>query len=250
MLRLRITLAVVVAMLAALVAVNTGDAQAPPSPAAPLVLAQGQSVMIAWRLPAQPRPVTIVLYRRTVGGTLGRIGEFPAAQLSYIDKDVAEGASYEYAVAAAYRKGPVSAISAISPVSIAGGAKITLVGGSITQAVFEVTIFDQGRKVTAQFVNTPGQPIGDLHYVASAGKTLDFRLGSKLLSLDVAEISGVRPTREPLLDATGKPMLDLAGQPLSIELKLPGETREVLTAQIITGDGRTIMLNEGDSIDG
>ncbi|MCC6573541.1 MAG: fibronectin type III domain-containing protein [Planctomycetes bacterium] len=241
----------IAALLAAFVAVSGGQAQsAPVTPPAPLVLARGESVSIAWRLPNDPRPINVVLYRRVAGGTLARIGEFPAEQLSFVDKDVQQGKNYEYAIAAAYRKGPVSPISPIAAVSIAGGARITLKGGSLARAVFEVTIFDQGRKITSEFVNLPGETIGDLGFVKDLNKTLDFRLGAKLLALEVAEVSGVRPQREALMDTAGKPMTDATGKPINLEFKLPGDTREVIVARIRTKDGRTVALHEGESIDG
>lgn len=242
------------AFILALAAAWTGvatSAQTPPEPPpAPLLLVRGDTVAVAWRLPAQPRPLTVVLYRRPVGGTLTRVGEYPAEQLSCIDKEVQQGRGYEYAIAVAYRKGPVSAISHTAAVNIGGGARVLLKGGSVSHAVFEVTMYDQGRKVTAEFVTAPGEVIGDISFVKSLERPLDFRLGAKLLSLELADVSGMRNSREAILDPAGKPMADAAGQPLVLDFKLPGETREVLVARVQTRDGRAVTLNEGDSIEG
>ncbi len=246
-----ISAVVIAALTAALLAVSTPLAQTPPpAPSAPLLLVRGGAVVVAWRLPPQPRPVTIVLYRREVGGTLARVGEYPAEQLTVVDKEVRQGKSYEYALAAAYRKGPVSVISHTAAVSVGGGSRVTLVGGSLTRAVFEVTLFEEGRKLTAQFVHGPGEAIGDMSYVTELGRSVDFRLGARLSALEVADVSGVRPSRESVGDIADKMMTDLAGRKLELDFKFPGETREVLRAQVQTKDGKTVTLAQGDSLDG
>lgn len=225
---------------------GSNTAQESPAPAAPLALVAGAAVNLAWQLPASPRPISVVVFRRTPGAQYTEIATVDAESLGYADAGVSQGLIYEYAIALLQRRMPRSAISDPTSVKVGVSDIVTFRGGSISRAIFDVALFVKGRKYTETFVHAAGEVIGDLRRVDGVDDPLDFRVGCKLDLLRLEIAPGKNIARDVIQDARGKPMLDLAGKPVSLKFPAPGETRERLVAELTTGDGRTVTLAEGE----
>src|SRR5688572_11719608 len=70
-----------------------------PQPDAPLALASGESVSLAWSLPPKPKPELVVIFRSTRDvSTLVEVGRAPASDLRFTDSKVALGETYLYRI--------------------------------------------------------------------------------------------------------------------------------------------------------
>jgi hypothetical protein len=218
-----------------------------PQPSPPLALATGQSVELAWSLPPQARVDTVVIYRSGRDGAgLAEVARISAAELRWRDGDVTLGQVYEYRLQTV-RGAVTSAISEPTALTVGGSARVTFVGGSVDRALFEVTMFRRGRRVSAQFVHKPGDRIGDLAYVQDLDSVEDFRLGPTLLKLDIAVSDAKETVNETLVDAAGQPMHGLGGRGLELEFTYPGATHEIVIATIQDAQGRPRQLKAGEA---
>lgn len=218
-----------------------------PRPDAPLALAGGESVSLAWGLPPSPKPDTVVIYRGTGDGAqFIEVARLPASTLRFTDNEVNLGRSYHYRVQTV-RGNQVSELSEPAEVLVGGGAKVTFIGGSLDRALFEVVMFRRGSRVTAQFVHKPGDAIGDLAWVAELEGVEDFRLGPKLQALAISVAESRENVSRPLLDAGGKPLTDIAGRSVPVEFRLPGATHEIIIATLHDAQGKPFQLKEGES---
>jgi hypothetical protein len=218
-------------------------------PVAPLALAVGDSVNLAFTLPAEPRPHRVEVWRAEKDGAAFKVvAQLDASTLAWTDSDVGQGRTYLYAIRTS-RGASQSDISPPVEVTVGGSARITLVGGSTERALFEVVVFRGGRRLIAQFVHVPGETIGDLAWVGEIDGVADFRLGPKLTSLSLAEGEAVETRRETPALPDGKPMTDLAGRPIELEFKLSAGKQEVLIAAMVDKQGAIVTLREGESLD-
>src|SRR5688572_18510329 len=90
-----------VTVFAAAVLALVATSKAQPStvkPAPPLVVANGTSVTVSWRLPVFPRPLNVFVLRGESGGALFRIATVEAERRSYTDSSVTLGQTYDYAI--------------------------------------------------------------------------------------------------------------------------------------------------------
>jgi hypothetical protein len=113
--------------------------------------------------------------------------------------------------------------------------------------LFEVVMFKRGRRITAQFVQKPGDQIGDLAYVDDLQSVEDFRLGPTLLKLETGVAESSDDDTLPLVDADGQPLKDLAGRDVKADFQFPGATREIMIATIQDGQSEPVRLKEGES---
>ncbi|MBP9891771.1 MAG: fibronectin type III domain-containing protein [Planctomycetes bacterium] len=235
------------ALALALFSVSAPSAQSSSGkPHAPLVIANGNSVTLSWRLPVSPRPLNVVIYRGEVGGPLSRIGTVEAERRSFTDSNVSAGQSYDYAVAHDQRGLPLSAMSAPVSVSVGVTDRIVFRGGSISRGVFDVTVYAENRKFVETFVAAPGEAVGDLRRVGGIEKALDFRLGCKVMALRLEIAPGKSKERQPIQDSAGRALTDLAGRPIELTLPAKSEERERLVAELEVSGGRRITLQEGE----
>jgi hypothetical protein len=129
------------------------------------------------------------------------------------------------------------------------GARVTLRGGGPARAVFEVTLYSEGRKLSAIFSHGAGEKIGDLAYVNDLQKVIDFRLGATLRELSLTRAYAPTVLRETLVDPGGAVITDLAGIPIAMEFRVPDAEREVLSATVELPGGRFVPLLEGASLE-
>lgn len=217
------------------------------APAAPLAMAAGQGVVLAWQLPQRPRPDSVVIYRSEKSAeSFEELARVDAASLGFTDEKVELGRTYQYRLAT-LRGAAASPMSGAVEVLVGGTARISLRGGSTDRAVFDVTVFRGGRRLTAVFSHGPGEKIGDLVHVPELQRIEDFRLGVTLRELSLSRARGETSSRQTLQSMAGEPLKDLAGNPIAAEFRFPGSEREVLTAAIQLSDGRIIALSEGVS---
>jgi len=215
------------------------------APDAPLCLAAGQGVRLGWSLPAGPKPSLVVIYRaEKESAAFVELARVDATALSYVDGDVQLGRTYQYRLAT-LRGSANSSMSNAAEVLVGGTARLLLRGGSLDKAVFEVTVFRAGRKLTSTFIHAPGEKVGDLVHVPDLQRIEDFRLGATLRELTLARAISETVSPEALADAEGKPMFDFGGKPIKLDFRFPGTEREVLTAALALADGRIISLVEG-----
>jgi hypothetical protein len=246
-------LAVALVLAAALVVLSVAGAVAESAlsaPDAPLVLAAGDHVALAWTLPPDARARDVILLRAEKDDSrFEELARLPASELRYTDRDVKPGRTYQY-VLRLVRGSASSELSPYAEVSVGGTDRVVFLGGSTERAWFEVVRFVGGTRVSARFVHKPGQAIGDLAYVPALEATLDFRLGHRLetLTLDVAPAQDV--TRAPLSRADGKAMTDAAGRPVELTFRHAGPRREIVTALVRGRDGATRVLAEGEGYGG
>ena len=230
-------------------AVFSADAQQTelPKPDAPLAIAGGESVNIAWSLPPKPKPDTVVILRGTSDGQqFVEVGRVAASELRFIDATVSLGRTYQYRVQT--MKGTLSsALSEPTEILVGGSAKITFIGGSVDRALFEVVMFRRGRRVSARFVQKIGDAIGDLAYVTDLDSVEDFRLGPTLMRLTIGVAESNEDASLPLLGADGQPMKDIAGREINSDFHFPGATHEIVIATLQNKAGQPIQLKEGES---
>lgn len=225
------------------------DAQQPllPKPDAPIAVAAGESVSLAWSLPPKPKPDTVVIYRGTGDGAqFIEVGRVPASALRFTDNEVSLGRSYQYRVQT-LKGAEKSELSEPADVLVGGSAKITFLGGSSERALFEVVMFRRGSRVTAQFVHKPGDAIGDLAWVAELEGVEDFRLGPKLQALAISVAESRENVSQPLLGPDGQPLADIAGRTVKVDFQLPGATHEIMIATLLDAQGKPFQLKEGES---
>lgn len=218
-----------------------------PKPDAPLAIAAGETVNIAWSLPPKPKPETVVIYRGTADGQqFVEVGRVDASLLRFTDDKVTLGQTYRYRVQTI--KGTQnSALSEPAEVLVGGSAKITFMGGSVERALFEVVMFRRGRRVSALFVHKPGDAIGDLAYVDDLDSVEDFRLGPVLSRLNISIAESKETASMPLANAKGLPLKDVAGREVKADFRFPGATHEIIVATLLNEDGQPMQLKEGES---
>jgi hypothetical protein len=219
-----------------------------PRPPAPLVLATGDSVSLAFKLPASPRPQRVQVLRavKDAGGFI-EVANLDASQLSWVDTDVQPGTVYWYTIRTS-RGGAQSEPSPRAEAAIAGGSRVTLIGGSTERALFEVVVYRGGRRLAAQFVHKAGDVIGGFAWVEELGRVEDFRLGPRLTSLELAQSDAHQAQREVLTAPGGSPLTDLAGRRIELEFRVPAGRQEVLQATLQDSQGRGQQLTEGESL--
>jgi len=217
------------------------------APLAPLAMAAGQSVVLAWQLPARPRPDTVVIYRsEKTAEAFEELARVESATLGFTDEKVELGRAYQYRLAM-LRGAAASPMSGAVEVLVGGTARMTLRGGSTDRAVFDVTVFRGGRRLTSAFSHSPGEKIGDLVHVPELARIEDFRLGVTLRELSLSRARSETTSRLALQTSAGESLKDLAGNPIQADFRFPGSEREILTAAIQLADGRIIALAEGVS---
>ncbi|MBX3473027.1 MAG: hypothetical protein KF754_01430 [Planctomycetes bacterium] len=240
--------AILLVMIALGLAVQGGAAVAqsePLVPAAPLCMAAGKGVSIAWSLPSGPRAQLAVIYRADKQtAAYDEVGRADASALAWTDETVELGKVYLYRVSLT-RGATRSPMSDAAEVQVGGTSRVVLRGGSIQRAVFEVTLFKGGRRLTQVFVHSVGEAVGDLAHVPELGVVQDFRLGLTLRELALSRARGEESSLEELKDASGQPLRDAGGQPIKLDFRFPGQDRAVLTAALALKDGRVISLVEG-----
>ncbi len=218
-----------------------------PAPGAPLALASGDGVTLAFTLPPDPRPQRVIVLRAARDGdAFAIVADLDAAQLTWVDRDVRAGRRYLYAIRTR-RGASESEPSATVEVLVGGTSRITLVGGSTDRALFEVVIYRGGRRFSSRFVHKPGDPIGDLAWVPELDAAADFRLGPRLAGLSLTTGESTAISREALLQADATPLTDAAGRPIELEFSAPAGTHEILQARVTTRGGE-ITLKEGDTL--
>jgi hypothetical protein len=211
-------------------------------------MAAGAAVSLAWSLPPGPRPQLVVVYRAEKDtATFEELRRVDAAALSMQDDSVQLGRTYLYRVATV-RGAAVSPLSPAAEVLVGGGARVLLRGGSTDRAVFEVTVYRAGRRLSATFVHAAGDRVGDLVHVAGLDRIEDFRLGLVLRELSLSRAIGQEASLQELRDSRGETMLDPGGKPLRLEFRFPGHEREVLVAALALKDGRIVALTEGETL--
>lgn len=219
--------------------------QRPAQPGKLLVLARGAAVSLAWTLGDGLRPHTVVVYRADKeSDRFEQVAELDAAVRGWTDERVTLGRTYLYQLEGV-RGGARSGPSAAAEILVGGGARVWLRGGSPDRAVFEVTIFREGRSLSATFAHGPGEPIGDLVYVNDLQQAVDFRVGARLRELALTRAYAPEAARETLKDAVGVPIADLAGRPITLDFRTPGPEREVLSAMIELPGSKFVPLLEG-----
>jgi hypothetical protein len=236
----------------ALVLVGSADhpvgQAAMPKPDAPYALASGDSVRLAFTLPREPRPQRVHVLRAAKDGpAFTVVADLDAAALAWTDKDVRAGQTYLYVIRT-LRGAATSEPSDPAEVTVGGTARLTLVGGSLERALFEVTIYRGGKRHTARFVHKPGEAIGDLAWVPELNSAADFRLGPTLVGLSLGESDAIETSRLALKNAAGEPITDLGGQPIELDFAIPTGSHEVLRAAIRTKGGNEVTLQEGATL--
>lgn len=233
-------------LLAPLMGSSSAQPQDMPTPPAPLALPDGESVQLAWSLPPAPRADTVVIYRSTRrGAQFDEVARLPAADMRYVDKGVVLGQTYQYRVQTV-RGVNASPLSEAAEVLVGGGSRIIFLGGSLERGLFEVVAFRRGRRVSARFVHKPGDPMGDLAYMADVDAVEDFRLGPRLVKLRIGHAESRKSGSEVLKNASGEAVKDLSGREVTLDFDFPGAAREVVIATIALADGREVELKEGE----
>jgi hypothetical protein len=218
-----------------------------PKPEAPLALASGESVNLAWSLPPKPKPELVVIFRSTADiSTMVEVGRAPASDLRFTDSKVTLGVTYQYRIKL-LKGAKESPLSEAVEVLVGGNARITFLGGSLDRALFEVTMFRRGQRISSQFVQKIGDQVGDLAYVAGLDYVEDFRLGPKLTALVIGVAESQETIGQPLLGPDGQPQKNLGGRDVQIEFKFPGATHEIMIATLTDKAGKTIQIKEGES---
>lgn len=238
------------ALLLALLAVaGPGRAQqALNPPTGILSLASGGSVHLAWQLPGSPRPHGVIIYRANKAvGVFALRAQVKANVLTLVDSEVTLGETYLYRLAS-YRGQKLSDYSPVIEVAVGGNSRIAFLGGTRQRAVFEVTLYAEGRRFAETFVQAVDEPVGDLRYVESLSRTLDFRLGPLLIGLSLGYSEGDAVLREKILDREGRALKDAGGRDVELEFRVPAERREILTATLKLADGSEYQLAEGRSL--
>lgn len=239
-----------VALLALAALVSSGGSGAaaqsePAVPAAPLAMAAGQGVRLAWSLGAGPRPQLVVIYRaEKQSAAYEELARVDAAALGHTDETVQLGRSYLYRISIT-RGALRSPMSDAAEVQVGGTSRVLLRGGSTGRAVFEVTVYRGGSRLSSVFVHSPGETVGDLVFVPELARVEDFRLGLTLRELGLSRARGQETASEELLDPEGQPLRDGGGRPIRLDFRFPGQDRDVLTAALALPDGRVVSLVEG-----
>lgn len=238
--------------LMAVLTLGAGDRRAEeatlPRPAAPYAVAAGDTVKVAFRLPPIPPPRKVqVLRAAQEASSFAIVAELDAQALQWVDEEVRAGGTYVYAIRT-MRGQVLSEISPTVEVVVGGHSRVTLIGGSLERALFEVVMFRSGRRLTQRFVHKPGEAIGDLAWVDELDSVADFRRGLRLAGLALRESVSAENQRSDLRAADGSALADLAGEPLELDFLVPGRSRETLVAAIIDGEGRETPVAEGESL--
>lgn len=181
------------------------------------------------------------------GTSFAIVAELDAHTLRWVDQDVRAGATYLYAIRT-LRGTLQSEISPTVEVVVGGHSRVTLVGGSLERALFEVVMFRAGRRLEARFVAKPGEVIGDFAWVDEIDSVADFRRGVRLVALELQQSISTESQRSALKAADGAALTDLAGEPIELEFVVPGRANEVLVATVARGDDTEARLAEGESL--
>lgn len=216
------------------------------APSAPLLMASGESVQIAWTLPPGPKVDTVIVFRGHEGGKYVEAARAPASDLSLTDDGVRLGRTYQYRLRMA-RGAAQSGFSEEATVTVGGTSRIVFHGGSPGRAVFEVVVFRDGERVSRRFVHGPGEAIGDLAFVPGFDDVIDFRLGPTVVDMELGRAAVAQTQREVLKDAGGNPVTGPDGEPIELDFHIPGGEREVLIATVQDDDGGTFELREGET---
>lgn len=210
-------------------------------------MTSGPDVVLAWSLPSGPRPSQVALLRADAQDpAFVRLAVLDAADLGYVDSTAVLGRTYYYRLEAI--RGAARALSPVTEIAVGGGARVRLVGGSPSRAVFEVTLLVSGRRLSQVFAHKPNQPIGDFAYVPELDRLVDFRVGGTLRELSLTRTLARETARLALADATGRPLTDLAGNAIALDFQPPGAERESLSAIIEFPGARFLPLLEGQSL--
>ncbi|MDC1142447.1 hypothetical protein OAU50_05105 [Planctomycetota bacterium] len=227
--------------------VASQDGRAQITPSAPIVSAQGSEVVLAWSLPADQRIERVDIMRAPEGMDKFIVLETVDATITTAsDATPTLGKRYSYQLRMHTDEG--SMLTPVVEVLVGGEATIRLVGGSLDRALFEVTLYRNGQKISEQFLHSTGETVGDLRYPEGIDSVLDFRLGPRLMTLELIRDVSMEVIRTPLQDASGTPLLGPTGKEIPLEFTVPGTEREILKATIKTADGAMHTLNEGESL--
>jgi hypothetical protein len=225
-----------------------GQQAAPARPAAPLAVVQGEAVQLAWGLPAGLKPSQVLLFRAAKDDSqFERIAELEGSALRFTDTEVKLGRTYLYQLQLV-RGAERSAVSPVTEIRVGGSARVQFLGGSTERALFEVVMYRRGKRISAQFVHKPGDVIGDLQYVPELETIEDFRLGPKLVKLDLSRAVASTRSRETLRDKAGTDLVDSAGNPVKLEFEFPGAEQEIAQATITDNENRPRVMREGQTL--
>lgn len=217
-------------------------------PAAPMAVVSGESVQLAFRLPPGPKPAQILVFRAAKEDSqFTRMAELEGSALSYTDTDARLGRTYLYQIQL-IRGADRSQASPATEIRVGGSARVVFLGGSTERALFEVIIYRRGKRISAQFVHKPGDVIGDLQYVPELETIEDFRLGPKLVKIDLTRAVTASRSRESVRDAGGTELVDSAGKPVVLEFEFPGAEQEVAQATILDNEKRPRAVREGETL--
>ncbi|MHC4840970.1 MAG: hypothetical protein ACYTDT_08465 [Planctomycetota bacterium] len=218
------------------------------TPSAPLVSAEGNEVVLAWSLPAGVRIETTEIMRAPSGEQRFIVIQSVDGTMTTAKDTTPElGKSYSYQLRLHTSSGQ-SLLTPAVKVLVGGEATIRLVGGSLDRAMFEVTLYRSGKKITEQFLHSTGDAVGDMRYPEGMDTVLDFRLGPRLLKLELTTGESSEVIRTTLQSPTGDPILGPSGNEIPLEFVVPGSEREVLQATVKTTDGALHKLLEGESL--
>lgn len=218
------------------------------TPSAPIVSAEGSEVTLAWSLPAGIRIETVDITRTPASlDKFVVLTSLDATEMTYTDASVKLGKSYRYQLRMHTSTGQ-TLLSEPVEILVGGRATIRLVGGSLDRALFEVTLYRNGQRITEQFLHSVGDEVGDLRYPKSLDIVMDFRLGPRLMKLELMEGRSSDVIRTPLMDISGEVLKGPSGKDIPLEFTVPGNEREVLKATVKTVDGVLHELVEGESL--
>ncbi|MCF6227590.1 MAG: hypothetical protein L3J82_02845 [Planctomycetes bacterium] len=218
------------------------------TPSAPIVSAEGSEVTLAWSLPFGIRIETVDVMRAPLSmKKFVVLKSLDATEMSFTDSSVELGKSYYYQLRMNTSTGQ-ALLSESATILVGGRATIRLVGGSLDRALFEVTLYRNGQRVTEKFLHSTGDEVGDLRYPKSLDTVMDFRLGPRLMKLELTKGRSSEVIRTPLKDASGEVLKGPSGKEIPLEFTVPGSEREVLKATVKTVDGALHELVEGESL--
>jgi hypothetical protein len=229
------------------VATSSAQPQNLPRPNTPLAHVGGDSVSLAFTLPERPRVEQVQVLRAEKGGTTFVVlAELPPTELAYTDTTVTAGTTYLYAIRTRARD-VSSEPSRPAEVSIRGTDTLTLLGGSLERAWFEVAVFREGRRFSSRFVHRSGEVIGDLVYSPEAEGPVDLRLGAMLLRLELTEETATETERIVLRETHGGTMRGPSGREIALDFEFPVEQHESIRATIQLGED-TLALTPGETV--
>ena len=218
------------------------------TPSAPIVSAEGSEVTLAWALPSGLRIESVDIMRAPLSmKKFVVLKNLDATEMSFTDSSVELGKSYYYQLRMNTSAGQ-ALLSESATILVGGRATIRLVGGSLDRALFEVTLYRNGQRITEQFLHSTGDEVGDLRYPKLLNTVMDFRLGPRLMKLELTKGRSSEVIRTPLKDVSGKVLTGTSGKEIPLEFMVPGSEHEILKATVKTVDGALHELVEGESL--